>query len=365
MCPIEGLSERRRLPRLGKIHLGVKEKTTTPCKCKQETADKKPRKDCRLCLGTGFVFRPKEVDYFVCPPEVREVYGEMPKVLPIMFPVEDPQLFFQQWYMRYGFGVIKCIGDGVNARTWDEEISGFKTIKCPCDYLNQRKCARQAILQFLLYELPGAGVWQIRTGSKNSIIDINSGIDYIKSMCERIRMIPLLLKREETTVSRTEKKRLKASTHYTLKLDLASVSLKQLLQYAQVPPSRIFLPPPDMEEDPLYYPPAGWPKEGEEVVEAEAEEVPPEKPESPAHEKEKKAFEETELNILKRDIKIYLGRIEEAGGTLTAAELKFYRTLTAKEDHKKALEELKQKLAELEGDKKEEGEQPSLIPKGK
>ena len=53
---IEGTSEITRMPRLGKIRLGVK-----------KTSDK-----------TGAEY-PSAVDYFVCPDEVKSVYGEQPK----------------------------------------------------------------------------------------------------------------------------------------------------------------------------------------------------------------------------------------------------------------------------------------------
>lgn len=305
MSPINGLSERRRLPRLGKIQLGIKVKTNTPCKCKEKTPNKKPRKDCRICEGTGFVFRPKEEDYFVCPPEVQAIYGKKPKELPIMFPVENEEVFFQQWYMRYAFGVLKCIGDGRNARTWDEQINGFKSVKCPCEELEKRNCSRQGILQFLLYEVPGAGVWQIRTGSKNSIIDINSSIDYIRSMCERIRMIPLVLKREEMTTPRSEEGKLKSSTHFTLKIDLANTTLKQLLEYARVKPSQILLPSADLEEDEQYYPPGGWPKE--------------EKKKEPEKEAEKK---DEVLNVQKaqEELKSLMGDYVKLGGKISMEE---------------------------------------------
>ena len=50
--PIKDLSNIRRLPRLGKIQLGIKVKTNTLCKCNQRTPDKKPRQDCMMCKGT-------------------------------------------------------------------------------------------------------------------------------------------------------------------------------------------------------------------------------------------------------------------------------------------------------------------------
>jgi len=52
---IEGLSDRRRLPRLGIIRLGIK----------------------AISEKTGNEY-PKEVPYFVAPDEVRSIYGEQP-----------------------------------------------------------------------------------------------------------------------------------------------------------------------------------------------------------------------------------------------------------------------------------------------
>ena len=62
--PIKGISEVRRLPRLGKIRLGIKVQ-----------GDKKNP-------------YPRAVDYFVVPEEIQPCVGEKPKKLSIMFPVE-------------------------------------------------------------------------------------------------------------------------------------------------------------------------------------------------------------------------------------------------------------------------------------
>ena len=74
MCPIEGLSETRRITRLGKIHLGIK----------------------RISEKTGKEY-PSATDYFVCPPEITEVYGEKPVKLDIMFPLEDEEVIAHQY----------------------------------------------------------------------------------------------------------------------------------------------------------------------------------------------------------------------------------------------------------------------------
>jgi hypothetical protein len=52
--PIKGISEIVRLPRLGKIRLGIKKKTDA---------------------GVSY---PSPTDYFVCPDELKKVFGEKP-----------------------------------------------------------------------------------------------------------------------------------------------------------------------------------------------------------------------------------------------------------------------------------------------
>jgi len=73
---IKGVSDVVRLPRLGKIRLGIKKETDS---------------------GTPY---PTPTDYFVCPEEVRKVYGEKPRELRIMFPTDDEL----QWASQY----LKC-----------------------------------------------------------------------------------------------------------------------------------------------------------------------------------------------------------------------------------------------------------------
>ena len=74
--PIKGLTEARRLPRLGKIHLGVK-KT-------------------KVVNGREVEY-PSAVDHFVFPEDnplyddLVKVFGEKPRELRILIPVEDEE----------------------------------------------------------------------------------------------------------------------------------------------------------------------------------------------------------------------------------------------------------------------------------
>lgn len=201
MSPIKGLSEVRRLPRLGKIHLGVKV---------EKTNDK----------GEVVSTYPRATDYFVCPPEVQAVYGEKPQKLDIIIPIEDDEVWANQYYRQYSRsrGLV-CKGDGetcrrmVDATTGDTANRDSKTVSwkeglsCPgkacLDY--QRKACQEVMnLQFLLPRVPGLGVWQVDTGSVNSILNINSEATMIRSICGRVNWIPLVLTLEPTEVTNPE-----------------------------------------------------------------------------------------------------------------------------------------------------------------
>ncbi len=212
---IDGLSDIRRLPRLGKIRLGVRKQTQS---------------------GAEY---PAEVPYFVldaedCPTpaihaKFRAVYGEKPTELTVMFPVEDEQVFFVQCYRKYGHSGLVCKGDGRTfVRTIKETGSdGKETAEivegdCPtpedCDFaLDDRGrtvCKRIGSLVFLLPEVTFSGTWQIDTSSFNSIVDLNSAIDYYRSLLGRISLLPLKLVRQAKETQYQGKK----ATHYPMML---------------------------------------------------------------------------------------------------------------------------------------------------
>lgn len=236
--PIEGLSDVVRIPRLGKIHLGVK-----------ATSEEKGRQ------------YPKATDYFVCPDEVKAVYGEKPKELDIMFPVDDPELFAQQWLRAYSLTQgLTCIGDGLSARrkidtatgamashttkNWEWHEITCNSQECP-DYKDKR-CRRVMNLQFLLPKVPGLGVYQIDTSSFYSIVNINSMIKMLKGILGRCSMIPLILALGPVEVSPPG---LSKKTVYIMHIK-KDIKLAELAQVAQLPPAKVLLPEPETEEPP-------------------------------------------------------------------------------------------------------------------
>lgn len=236
--PIEGVSNIVRMPRLGKIRLGVK----------VEKPGKHPY--------------PQATDHFVVPEEVADIFGEKPTELEIMFPTEDPDQFAQQWYRCYSLtqGLV-CIGDGVTSRRkvdlgtgaiasrdtqdweWREGLP-CDTQDCP-EYLSKR-CRRVMNLQVLIPRVPGLGVWQIDTSSFYSIVNINSMIRLLKNLAGRCSFIPLRLclgPIEVTPPGQTKK-----TVHIMhIKQDM---KLAEIARLGQIPAPQALLPEPEAEEAP-------------------------------------------------------------------------------------------------------------------
>lgn len=240
--PIKGVSDVRRLPRLGKIRLGEKQ----------------------ISDRTGREY-PQKLDYFLfaedeVAPEVRAavfaLYGEQPRELDIMFPVEDLNIVFPQWYKRYGSsrGLI-CKGDGVTAVQIDQETGEMLEITCAgemCPHYESKQCRRVASAQFMLPKVPGLGCWQIDTTSFHSIVNINSGIDFIRSITGgRIAMLPLKLRLRPLEVAPEGKK----TTVFVMDLIQDQARLEDVIRTAAQPLSARFAldgPTEDRAPDDLF-----------------------------------------------------------------------------------------------------------------
>lgn len=271
MTPIKNLSEVRRLPRLDKIRLGIKVE------------------------GAEGVSYPRAVDYFVCPPDVQAVFGEKPKELRIMFPVEDDTLFAQQWYRCYRRtrGLV-CKGDGETADGSFDKATGALATKdtkevirrevlCAgqgCPEFQRRACRRLLNLQFLLPEVPGLGVWQLDTSSINSILNINNAVELIRAVCGRVRMVPLVLSVKMELHGPAGGQQMPVPV---LHLN-STATLAEIQQAAALPPTRALLPAPEPPEeepapDDLY--PTEVLDKAEAAAAAQAPSPPPESPFQP------------------------------------------------------------------------------------
>ena len=186
------VSQIRRLPRLGKIRLGV------------------------VVKNTKGIEYPREVDYFVCPLEVQAVYGKKPKALDIMFPVENEELLFPQFLGAYGSNHnLLCHGNGEVAERWNKETKEWEERACLCEWLDSRKCAKRSNLMVILPKINLGGIYQIDSGSFNSIVNINSYFEYLQFLVGRISWIPIKMIREPQQIMDPEGKQ---TIHYPIKV---------------------------------------------------------------------------------------------------------------------------------------------------
>ncbi len=263
MSPIKDLSDIRRMPRLGKVRLGIK----------VEPPDKNPY--------------PRATDYFVIPDEIKEYLEDKPKKLNIIFPTEEADKFAQQWLRCYSFtqGLV-CKGNGVKAtrkidvdtgdiaRSTTQEWVFRDDWGCEpdtCEQYREKQCRRVMNLLFMMPDVPGLGCWQLDTTSFYSIVNINSCIDLIRTICGRISFIPLKLSLEPLEVSPPG---ITKKTVHVLAIR-SEVKLADIQRLALTPPERIMLPALEEEEAPGDLFPE------QKLVKAEAkaeEEAPPAEP---------------------------------------------------------------------------------------
>lgn len=241
--PIRGLTEQHRLSRVGKIRLGIKLKSSK---------------------GVEY---PKATDYFVCPPEVQAIYGDKPKALDVIIPVEDDEIWACQYYRQYSRtrGLV-CKGDGETCRRMIDKAAGGDTavatrdskattwvegLECPgqdCEYYQKKMCQETMNLQVMLPRVPGLGVWQIDTGSVHSIRFINDAATTIRATCGKASWIPLTLTLEPTEVNNPEDD--KKKTVYCMHLR-TNFGLKDLMDAADKPHQDLLVYKPSDDEAPL------------------------------------------------------------------------------------------------------------------
>lgn len=253
MCPIRGLTENRRLIRLGKIHLGIK----------AEKLDPKTGEPVYNTRGEIITY-PKATDYFVCPPEVQEVYGEKPDRLDIIIPVEDDEMWCHQYYRQYSRtrGLV-CKGTGETCnRKLDPQTGAIVTRDSkeyvwkeglPCDGpacpdYQAKKCQETMNLQFLLPRVPGLGVWQIDTGSVNSIRNINDNAAMLRAVCDRVSWIPLTLTLEPKEVINPDDGKKKIVRCLNIRQDKG---LLTMLEARDKPRTTLLIPMPVEDQQPL------------------------------------------------------------------------------------------------------------------
>ena len=239
---IHGFSEPKRIPRIGKIYLGLKKNNGT--------------KD-----------YPSAVDYFVVRADggntsedaaraFHEVYGSEPREITIAFPSDDPENFMPQYLASYrggsGRSELWCKGDGLKARRMDGQ-GGYVEMDClyqDCPIYQQKKCKPLTRLLFLLPDVEGIGVWELDTTSYFSAQNLGSSVQLIRELTSgRIAMIPLQLRVIPQSVSPEGTMK----TVYVLDLQLTNIKLMDLLtripRLERAEPKQLIEPSEDMPDD--------------------------------------------------------------------------------------------------------------------
>jgi len=302
----EELLRRPRLPRLGIIRLGYKET--------------RQRRD-----GTEYTF-PRAADHFVLDdaPSVAKIYGDEPTVLePVFLPLDNEDIIASHYLRMYTqtWGLV-CRGDGRTAsrqvdpdrlKATGDPVPADKdtkkpmmlTVHCPCPYLETGDCRETLFLYVMLPEVPGAGVFQVSTGSANSIRNLQGSMAMIRAIAGRINNIRLKLSLVPQKVVSFE--RGGQVTIHVLQLDLAEqMTAYQLARAANnyvlgILPSPDETPPEDVpgirglvEEfsDPEAAPVEEWTNR-ETLTEADFEPPPAEKSKSVPEEAAKPARSQT------------------------------------------------------------------------
>ena len=225
--PIKGETDAVRLPLLGKVRLGTREKD-----------------DGRI------YFTP--ADHFICPDEVKKVFGEKPKELRIIFPSENSEQWASQYFRCYSeSGSLICRGDGETALAKVETIWTGKILsrllempcnpdRCPCH--RRGYCRRVMNLQFFLPDCPGFGVYRLDTSSYHSMLKINSMVNITRSICGRVSMIPLSLQLAE---QETEAKGWTKAYVLDITFPYSPATMQRMAQ--GLPALAFLLPPPESE----------------------------------------------------------------------------------------------------------------------
>jgi len=237
------ISSIRRLTWKGKIRLGIQVPTIAKDKNgkykKDQNGDFIQRRD----KYGELEFHPKEEPYFVCPKEVRDMFGKEPTELKIAFPLSGldqnglPDIggLFPQAYKYYGSSRgLKCIGDGETAMRANEK-GIFEEIECPCDKFGQKDgCSKRASLFFFIPDISMGGIYVIDSGSWNTMVDVQSGIylalellkDPITDEYNSITMLPFKLRRMQKETQHEGRK----DKHWplTCELDLPIEDIKKI-----------------------------------------------------------------------------------------------------------------------------------------
>jgi hypothetical protein len=255
---VKGLTDRRRLPRIGKVRLGYRDERGVP-----HALD-------HFCVREDSSTSRSAVEAFL------EVYKTEPRELDIMLPTDDVEDWCDPFYRMFSQSwKAVCRGDGEVAEAkWDPNQDGPRpqgldagtwankhtqawvprTIPCaaelcPMQSGERPQCRLSLNFFFLLPKVRGIGAWQLDTRSIHGVRALLDSVALIRSVTGgRIRGLPLQLRLVPREVAPPN---VKKKTVHVLELSLPGFTIEDLLRAAQSLPEKALLAPPAIDEDEL------------------------------------------------------------------------------------------------------------------
>lgn len=196
-----------RLPIGGKIRLGIRKKNEKG------------------------IERIVETEFFVCPKEVRAIFGDEPTELTVFFPSAERKEIFPQNYEKYGGNnALRCWGDGKKSGQRKNLKNGtWYDVKCPCEHYNKKYdketkiggCVKAGYLKFMIPSVSIGTFYQCRIGGTVSIEECNSAFKLAEVTTGGCwAMIPFRMKRVPKRLKIPGTGNMK--THWVVTLEIAA-----------------------------------------------------------------------------------------------------------------------------------------------
>jgi len=204
-----------------------------------ETANiKLPVSEKHIMLGVKIknaqgVEYPKELHFFVCPPEVKAVFGNEPTELTVYFPRANREEVFPQAYEKYGKNkALLCKGDGEVSKTAQRlnlENGRWEDVVCPCEHYDKPYdtktkiggCSKVGHLIFMLPDVSIGIFYQCSPHGTVSISELNSAFHLADiTTGGRWAMIPFRMRRVAKKLKIPGTAKMK--THWVITLEVAA-----------------------------------------------------------------------------------------------------------------------------------------------
>lgn len=234
------LPEEGRIPRVGKIRLGVK-------KIAQSGKEYPSATDYFVVNEDGATSRPAAEGFHA-------VYGDEPREIEIVLPAPRVDDVLEGAYRSYGTGGLlkrKCAGPGSECVTRGPDGEWIAS-PCMCEKEGldpddkSKHCQRRWTFTIMLMDVPGVGVWQVETGSPMAAEGLAQSLRLIEQFRGHLQGAKATLR----VVPRTVAPQGKPKTVHIIELGATDLTPAQALAQAAESAQRVSLPPSTLDEEP-------------------------------------------------------------------------------------------------------------------